>query len=192
LNARGSALQWSTFLPDAQLNALVLDQAGNVFVTGRIAGQSCERKGTLSPQCGDVLVAELSDHGRRLSYLGQFGNSGAGEGRAISIDTRGAWIFVSGITSSPEFAAAGTPSKPRGDGLQSFALASQPCATGAVYSRLLPALQSQMPSEAALGIALNSFAAEFSGTLTTTMFPKDRHERSAALKIAPPCPLSAR
>src|ERR1019366_6926591 len=76
LNPTGSGLLWSTILPDAQLTALALDDGRNVYVTGRVSSQksssgagsaaqpgkkTCGAEGKLTMECGDVLVAGLSD-----------------------------------------------------------------------------------------------------------------------------------
>jgi hypothetical protein len=80
LNLDGSGLLWSTLLHDGHLNALAIDDAGNVYVTGRRA-----------------VVTALSDRGQRQSDVARF----EGEGRAISITPNGDWIFVAGDTDAP-------------------------------------------------------------------------------------------
>jgi hypothetical protein len=133
LNAPGSALRWSVLLQGARLNALALDGLGNVYVTGRMVSR---RPG---PVFGEILVAAVSDNGRRLSYVARFGGSGGGEGRAISTNSAANWVLVAGETESAGFPAGSTAKTSPHKVPQSFAIALQPCTAGSVYARLFAA-----------------------------------------------------
>jgi hypothetical protein len=172
LNPLGSGLLWSTLLENAQLTALALDGPGNVYVTGRVAS--------------DVLVAELSDRGRRLSYVARFGGSAEEEGQAISTTAQGAWILVAGATASPDFPTSLATKTPHRD-LQTFAVGLQPCRTGVQHSRLFAEADSPIAPGIALGPALDAFATGFLGEVGTTGSIKAGQKPIASVAIAPTC-----
>ena len=161
LNPSGSALLWSTLLPGARLNALAIDGSGTAYVTGRSASKPSGRS--------DVLIAALSDKGRRLSYLARLGGSGNQEGRAIATTESPSWLLVTGETDSPDFRAAPTSNTVRPKVSSSFAVALQPCKTGVLRARLLPPAQVAGTPEIAAGPALDAFARSFSESLISTM-----------------------
>src|SRR5712691_10065783 len=192
LNPSGSGLQWSTLLQDAHLTALVLDRAGNVYVTGSVASRrssfesrgsvgtarparhSCGGQGRPAKECDDVLVAELSDRGRRLSYMARFGGSGDEEGRAISTSAQGAWVLVAGNTDSRDFPTSLVTNTSHRESLQSFAVALQPCRTGVLYSRLIPEAHNRVAPGIALAPALDAFTTAFPVALTVAELAKAR------------------
>ena len=151
LNPPGSALQWSALLQGAELNALAIDGAGSVYVTGRAASGR-------SAVSDDVFVAAVSDSGRRLSYAAHFGGSGSEEGRSISLAAAGTWVLVTGSTDSPDF-PTDLPSKSVRGGASPFAVALQPCRTGAASSEILAAPGISASPEIAIRPALDAFAA---------------------------------
>ena len=166
INPAGSGLLWSTAIRDARLTALVLDRARNVYVTGRAGG--------------DVLVAELSDGGRRLSYLTRFGGSETDEGRAISISPEGAWVAVAGDTESADFPAAQLPNRTAGKGSRSFVVALQACKTGNWHARLLPKPGLYFAAGIVSGPALDAWMAQSSGM-------SGYAKQAQPVPIAPPC-----
>jgi hypothetical protein len=206
LNPMGSGLLWSTLLQNARLTALALDDMGNVYITGRVAsGQpssasprsvrtakpSCGARSKLTAGCDDVLVAELSDRGRELSYVARFGGSADEEGRAISTTAQDPWIFVAGDTVSPDFPTSSAANTSRHDGLQSFVVALQPCRTGVMYSRLLAEDDNLPGPKLALTAALDIFTATSSGAFPTADLGKTGQKPVASVQIAPTCPLTA-
>ncbi|MEO7143387.1 MAG: hypothetical protein ABI165_07770 [Bryobacteraceae bacterium] len=210
LNASGSSLKWSTLLQNVKLSALVLDRAGNVDVTGRVASSksSPESCGPVTPArpakqpCrtqrkpvigrDDVLVARLLDHGRRLSYVSTFGGSGDEEGRAISTNAQGTWIFVEGATNSPDFPASLAANASRREGTQAFAIALQPCRTGIQYSRLIPEVDSGRTPGIALSPALDAFTSALSGAIAVLEPGSAGQKPFASVQIAPACPAGTR
>jgi hypothetical protein len=188
LKQSGSGFLWSTLLQNSHLTALALDGMGNVYVTGRIVSRqspSGSQRAESARHSDDVLVAELSDYGRQLSYVTSFGGVARQEGRAISTTSRGAWVFVTGDTDSPQFLTSSLTNASHSDGL-SFAVALQPCRTGILYARLL----SEMDNRTALGIALtpalDAFTATWSGYLDRGELRKSPAE-TGRVHVAPEC-----
>jgi hypothetical protein len=136
---------------------------------------------------GDVLVAELSDRGRRFSYVARFGGSADAEGQAISTAAQG-WILVEGGTDSPDFPPSSATNKSRHEGSQSFAMALQPCKTGVFRSRFLSEADDHVAPAIALAPALDAFTAAFSGAFTAAGLTKTSEEPTASVQIAPVCP----
>jgi len=196
LNPSGSALLWSTLLPDTRLNALALDGLGNVYVTGSVISrlrqarpgkQSCRTQGEFTIGCDDVLVAGISDRGRRLSYVARFGGSADEEGRAISTLAQGAWILVAGATESSDFPVSPGVNSPHRDGMQSFAVGLQPCRTGVLYSRLLPEVDNRLAPGIATTPALDAFTTAFPGAFNPAGLLKAGQKPVASAPIAPTC-----
>jgi hypothetical protein len=180
LKQSGSGLLWSTLLLNSHLTALALDDLGNVFVTGAIAS----RRARLTE---DVLVAEVSDRGRRLSYVASIGGVARQEGRAISTSPLGAWVFVTGATDSPKFLTSSlTNASPRQN--LSFAVALQPCRTGVVSARLLSEGDNRTAPGIALTPALDAFTAASAGYLDAGELRKSTAEASRVHLVAPDCP----
>ena len=201
INPSRSGFEWSTLLQNAQLNALTLDQGGNVYVTGRTASEKslpqsvgatkgegpkktcAESEGT--GDCGSVLVAELSDRGRRLSYAGEFGGSGTEEGRAISTISPGGWLLVSGETDSSDFPGL---SGPQPSGPRSFTVALQLCQTGVAYSELIPVSAGSVGPLIAVGPALDAFANASSVAFKALASHSAAGRKTfTSVRIAPPC-----
>jgi hypothetical protein len=203
LNPLGSGFLWSTLVENAVLTALALDEAGNVYVTGRMASppspsgtrdpehsaqKSCGTQGKLPIDCDDVLIAELSDRGRRLSYVARLGGSADEEGRAISTTARGAWIFVAGDTGSRDFPTSAQAGHSRPEGLESFAVALQPCKSGAQYSGLLTEVRMSAAVPIALTPALDAVTAAFGGAVDAVKLVRPGVKPVASVQIAPACP----
>jgi hypothetical protein len=124
LNPSGSGLQWSALIENADLAALALDATGNVYVAGRTGD--------------DALLAELSDRGKKLSYVSRLGK---GEARAVAVAGDGSWAVVQ---------------------LESSAVAVQPCGAKRIGSIDLPRTESSIGTEVAMQLALDAFAKAFS------------------------------
>ncbi|HEY1242449.1 MAG TPA: hypothetical protein VGF16_17930 [Bryobacteraceae bacterium] len=148
LNPEGSGQKWSTLIQGATLNSLALDGAGGVFVTGRISRNQSS---------ANVLVAGISDAGRRLAYAAEFGGSGRSEGRAIS--AIGDWMVVLGATNSTNLFKDGTTAKAAPGLARNFWLAVQPCAGGRQYGQLFERGIVDSNPELAILPSLDAFAA---------------------------------
>jgi hypothetical protein len=182
LKQPGLGVLWSTLLPNSHLTALALDGGGTVFVTGRVVSRSSG--GSASPK-GDVLVAELSDHGRRLSYTASFGGAANQEGRAISTSSLGNWVFVTGVTDSSNFLKSSLAKARAGE--ESFVVALQPCVTGVLYSGLLTEMDTRFAPGIALTPALDAFSA-YSSERFSAGAERKVAEAARPLPGPPACP----
>lgn len=124
LDPAGSAMQWSALVNNTDLAALALDAGGNVFV----AGSSGD----------DALLAEISDHGKKLSNLNRLGQ---GDARAVAVAPNGAWAVVQ---------------------LPSAALAVALCAKRTIGSANLPPDEASVGIDVSTRLALDAFAKVFS------------------------------
>lgn len=124
LNPAGSGLEWGALLNNAELSALALDATGNVYVAGSSGG--------------DALLAELSDRGKKLSYLSHLNQ---GDARAVAVAPDGTWAVVQ---------------------LASVALAVQPCAKRTIGSVNLPPDEASVGIDVSMQLALDAFAKSFS------------------------------
>lgn len=185
LNPPGSGLLWSTLVQHAELTALALDSSRNVYITGRVASGPADISGKRPMKRGDVLVAEISDRGRRFSYLARFGGPADAAGRAISTTARG-WVLVEGDTDSSDFQPSSAPNKSRHEGAQPFAMVLQPCRTGVLRSRFLAEADDRMAPAIALTPALDAFTTAFSGAFAAGLTKAG--EEPASVQIAPACP----
>jgi hypothetical protein len=121
-----SELQASTFLGSSGVDwqgpghTLVLDAAGNVYVTGsaasglRTAPSFCE---FFQGGPSDAFVSKLDGDLKNLLAAAFLGGKGEDHGRAMALDKSGN-IYVTGYTASSNFPAAGKPYQPALKGSQ--------------------------------------------------------------------------
>jgi hypothetical protein len=79
LNPSGSSLRWAVLLKNVDVTDLALDQANNVYVTGKTGA--------------GAFLTELADNGTKLPYTGRLS---PGDPRAIAVADDGAWAVVEG------------------------------------------------------------------------------------------------
>jgi len=107
--AGGGSIIYSTYLGGGDAEAIVVDESGNAYVTGRTASdtfpttpnavQSQYRGGV------DAFVTKLNADGSQLLYSTYLGGSGRDEGWDIGVDSSGS-IYVTGWTRSTDFPTA--------------------------------------------------------------------------------------
>jgi len=115
LSADGSSLEYSTYLGGPGSGriyggrGIVVDAAGNAYVTGTADNGFPTTPGTFQPQCStapalcsDAFVLKLNPAGSELVWSTYLGGSGGEEGRGITLDTRGN-VYVAGLTTSANF-----------------------------------------------------------------------------------------
>ena len=112
LNAAGSALVYSTYLGgsgDDIGNAIVVDAAGNAYVTGETASTNFPTASPLQPLFGggfaDAFVTKINPAGSALVYSTYLGGSSSELGRGIAVDSAGN-AYVTGSTQSSNFPTA--------------------------------------------------------------------------------------
>ena len=127
LNPSASALVWSTYLGgsgDDRANAIAVDASGNAYVTGGTTSTNFPiflplQSGNAGGQ--DAFVTKFSSDGRTLAFSTYLGGSGgtvaANEmGTAIQVDASGN-VYVTGMTSSPNFPTVNAFQSVRGGGI---------------------------------------------------------------------------
>ncbi len=99
-------LNFSTYLGGAgydAVNAVVVDVAGNIYVTGTTSSTSLTPGSTQSLRATrNAWVAKLNSSGFALLYLVYLGGSGTDSGTGIAVDALGN-AYVTGVTSSANF-----------------------------------------------------------------------------------------
>jgi hypothetical protein len=169
LNVSGSGLRWSALMDEAELTALALDSAGNVFFTGRADALS-----------NDLVIGELSANGKNLSYLASLDFMGKAEGRAISISSDDKWVLIAGDTDSPDH------QKSRSGRTRTFLAALQPCTKRMVVSSAVSEDGNSVGTEVSMGPTLDVFASTLPGDLST-LPAEDMSVNHKIFHIAPAC-----
>jgi hypothetical protein len=85
--------------------AIVLDKAGNAYVTGETSSTSIPGAASrhLAPAGStDAFIAKISADGGRLDYVTYLGGHGADVGYSLAVDAGGS-VYVTGDTSSRDF-----------------------------------------------------------------------------------------
>ena len=107
LNPSGSGLVYSTYLGGGSEDApyaLALDQAGNVWVTGRTNSSDFPLKDAIQGErtAFDMFVSEIDSAGSTLLFSTFIGGTGSESGRGIAVDHFGN-IHIAGEGTSPNF-----------------------------------------------------------------------------------------
>jgi hypothetical protein len=109
VNSTGSALVYSTFLGgtgDDRGYALILNSAGNAFVTGKTSSADFPVTNgafqTTKQGTTNIFVAELNAAGSALVYSTYLGGSAVDQGNAIDLDPFGD-AYVAGLSTSTNF-----------------------------------------------------------------------------------------
>ena len=159
LNPTGTGLIYSTYLggsSDDEGKGIVVDAAGNAFVTGRTSSINLPTTaGAFQTTFGsvqDAFVTKLNFAGTGLIYSTYLGGSSDDEGFGIAVDATGN-AFVSGDTSSTNFpTTAGAFQTTFGGSADAFVTKLNSTGAGLIYSTYLGGNL----ADAALAIAVNS------------------------------------
>jgi hypothetical protein len=155
LNATGSALIYSTYLPGASTTAIAIDTAGHAFLTGTAYPAQNGAPGlpvtpgafqtTFKGASGylEAFVTEFNAQGSGLVYSTYLGGSGGDYGTGIAVDSQGS-AYVTGVTGSSDFPVTSgayvTTYNPANTGDTSFVSKLNPAGSQLAYSTFLSSI----------------------------------------------------
>jgi hypothetical protein len=174
LNAAGSALVFSTFLggtADEQLNDIVLDSSGNVYVTGETRSTDFP---TQNPYQGanaggshDAFFTKLTGSGA-MTYSSYLGGSSEDRGRGVAVDDSGN-VYLTGKVGSADFPTLDAYQKEQVSGIDTFVTKLNAAGSAIVYSTYFGGYPGSVE---ALDIAVDSSAnAYITGSAQTADLP---------------------
>ncbi len=175
LNAAGAGLVYSTYMGGFAFDvcdAIALDSAGNVYVTGRTDSSDFPiSPGTYDNSIsanGDAFAAKLSATGASLVYGTFLGGSGFDRGRGIAVDAAGN-AYVTGNASSPDFPTTpGAFDTSHNGDVDAFVTKVNTAGTNLVYSTYLGGSSPDSGSGIAVDAAGNAHVV---GSTASTNFP---------------------
>ncbi len=141
LNAAG-ALVYSTYLGGAANDygsAIVVDSAGNAYVTGSTNSVGFPTVNALQPTNAggfDAFVSKISPTGSALVYSTYLGGSGIDQGYGIAVDSAGN-AYVTGITNSTDFPTENPLQPANAGGYDAFVFKISPTGSALVFSTYL-------------------------------------------------------
>jgi RHS repeat-associated protein len=136
LNAAGNDLVYSTLYGgngNDVGNAIAVDSSGRAYITGSTTSTNLSTSSPLQVSNGggtDAFVAEFNGAGTGLVYASYLGGSGIDIGNGITVDGSGR-IFITGLTTSPNFPTASAYQSISGGGQDAFVTAL--AASGSSY-----------------------------------------------------------
>ena len=165
LNATGSALVYSTYIGGDGFDrgeAIALDAAGNVYVTGNTGSRDFPTTGGAPDRShngvDDAFVTKLNATGTALLYSTYLGGSSIDGGEGIAIDTAGN-AYVTGFTFSTNFPALPGSFDPHFDGfVEGFVTKLNAEGSALLYSTFLGGVDTRMGelTEACEAIAVDT------------------------------------
>jgi len=171
VNATGSALLYSTYLGgkgDDVANGIVLDTAGNAYVTGRTASDDFPRTpGAFQTSYGgglDAFVTKLNATGSALVYSTFLGGTAGDIGNGIAVDAAG-HAYVTGYTGSADFPVADPFQANYGGFRDAFVTKLDLAGSALVYSTFLGGI---VGSSDGLGDIGNAIAVDAGGNAYVT------------------------
>ncbi|MBL8187833.1 MAG: SBBP repeat-containing protein, partial [Acidobacteria bacterium] len=143
VNPAGTALVYSTFFGGSDsdsANAIAVNEAGQVFITGSTASANFPTKNPLQPAYGgfnvpDAFVAKFNSAGSALEYSTWLGGSANDSGVSIAIDGAGN-AYVTGNTRSMDFPLL-NPLQSQLRFMDVYVAKLNPAGSALVYSTLL-------------------------------------------------------
>jgi hypothetical protein len=174
INAAGSALVYSTYLGgsgDDRAFAIVVDKAGNTFVSGYTTSTNFPTMNALQPTIHgswDAYVTKLNPTGSALVYSTYLGGSSADVGNGIAVDSAGN-AYVTGYTTSDDFPTANALQPTYGGAYaDAFVAKFNPAGSALVYSTYLGGTGADEGYGIALDAAGNVYV---TGVTGSTNFP---------------------
>ncbi len=157
VNADGTSLAWASYLGGSGSEYgfnLVVDQDGNVYVTGDTYSVDFPTTGGIDSTLGgtkDAFVTKVGSDGSAIVWSTYLGGSGEDRGNVIAIDSSGD-VYVCGFTGSSDFPAINGFNNTFGGSWDAFVTRINSAGSSIVWSSYLGGGS----SEEANGIALDS------------------------------------
>lgn len=170
-------LSYSTYLGGGAAdagNSVVVDSAGNAYVTGNTASANFPTASPLQAATGggttDAFIAKLNAAGTALIYATYFGGNGADSGVSLAVDSAGQ-TYVCGSTSSTNLPTV-NPFQPSygGGASDNFVFKLNATGTALLYSTYLGGNGNDSPGFHSIAID-RAGQAYLAGNTTSTNFP---------------------
>ena len=136
------ALVYSTYLGGSlndHASSMAVDSSGNIYIAGITTSQDFPLASALQTSPGgsaDLFVAKLNAAGTRLIYSTYLGGAGTDGASSLAVDREGN-VYLTGVTSSPNFPTAGPLQNRLGGFFDAFAAKLNPAGNQLVYSTYL-------------------------------------------------------
>jgi hypothetical protein len=173
LSPDGQTLVFSTYLGgsgDDEANGIVIDSAGQVFITGQTNSLDFPVQNPLQPEMAgdwDAFLTKLTADGTTLVYSTYLGGNSIEIGTDIATDSTGN-IYVTGSTWSADFPTANAIQASHGGYIDSFVVKYEPDGSTVSYSTYLGG----SAREQGLAIAVSQNGDAFiTGDTTSVDFP---------------------
>ncbi len=152
-------------------SSVAVDATGNVYVAGIATSPDLPMAGAIQPQPGglvDAYVAKIDPSGNRLVYSTYLGGIGIEGASSMAVDSAGN-VYLTGLTSSPNFRTANALQASHGGGLfDAFVAKLNPSGTELVYSTYLGGRGEDRAFRIAADTAGNAYVV---GDTDSTNFP---------------------
>jgi hypothetical protein len=159
LNAAGTALVYSTYLGPGIGDAVVVDSAGNAYITGQAAGNYPTTPGAFQTVAGgssDGFVTKLNPTGTGLIYSTFLGGSGFDVATDVAIDSGGN-AYVTGRAELGFLVTSGAFQTSLGGTIDGFATKLNSTGTALVYSTFLGGSNTDTGNGIAVNAAGNAY-----------------------------------
>jgi hypothetical protein len=133
------ALIYSTYLGGSlndHASSVAVDSSGSIYLAGVNTSSDFPLANALQPSPGgatDLFVAKLNAAGTRLIYSTHLGGAGTDGASSLALDREGR-VYLTGVTSSPNFPTAGALENRLGGFFDAFAAKLNPAGNQLVYS----------------------------------------------------------
>jgi uncharacterized repeat protein (TIGR01451 family) len=170
LSPAGNELEWSTYLGGSQLdytNAMAVDEAGNVYVSGRTDGGFPASHSLPPAGSGGVWFAKFNSSGG-LQYSTIYGTSG--QSVAMTADSSGA-AYITGYTNGNDIPLTPGAFRSTCPSICAWAAKLNPSGDSLAYSTYLGAVAGNGGSAGGTAIALDSDLNAYIGGVTGPGLP---------------------
>jgi hypothetical protein len=162
INPTGTALVYSTYLGGTNLdqaNAIAVDSAGNVYVTGFTSSADFPTASPINAASAggnDIFLTKIDPTGAALVYSTYIGGTTDDIANGLAIDAAGN-VFITGSTSSVDFPVLGAIQGATGGVLDAFVTEVNSAGTALVFSTYLGGSADDVANGLALDTAGNIY-----------------------------------